>query len=250
MKEFITLLLCITSLSAKDLIIVIGGAQESHRTVKCLAKNLNDTSFDAVAVKFHSRLGIETSIQKLTSTIEKIDLSNYDDVHFYAFTLGGVVLKETLKYLTFTPKRIVFIESPIENNLSAIAQKTVPLWIMKIGMGRAVVELPAYKNRTLPDSVESGLFITIGVNELAMKIRKRAFEKYPDIPLYKEPLAPDYYGEGFHDYFYSTIDHTELYEHPELYKDILLRFFRTGTFGASVDRTLHDETFPFFPDIL
>lgn len=249
MKQVITLLLLLTTLSAKDLIIVVGGAQESHCKVKRLAEQLCDSSFDAVAVKFHSRQGIPNSAKKLKRNVEKMALQNYENIHFYAFTLGGVVLKQTLDSLSFTPKRIVFIESPIENNISAIAQKTIPRWIMRIGVGKAVMELPSFKQIDLPTGIESGLFITIGINKLAKKVQKRAIKKYSDLPLSEESLSPVQYGKGFQDYCYSTIDHSELYEKPELYKHILLTFFKTGTFGESADRSLRDDSFYFFPDI-
>lgn len=228
--------------------IVIRGSDESarpHRAILVLPGLVGDqSSWDALGDFFSgrgadlllpdyiSRRGVNASAENLEDFLDAVDIQRYDEVHVFAFILGGWVLNTLLQTYPFENLRsIVYDRSPLQERASSILMEEIP-GLISLLTGDTVRSL---RDTPYPQLNRSGIPVGILVETRATPL-VRAFREEV---LAMGPIdwSVPALGQPFNDHAYVPLDHHDMYRRVDTFGEEVLRFFETGSFSDHVRRS-------------
>ncbi len=217
------------SKSEKSLLLILPGLGSFQHGVKKIGKYYSNRGYDIVIPDYLSKKGIENSLDKLNSILDKYKVTEYSEVNVLCYIAGSWTFN---RWLTSNKldnlKSIVYDRSPLQERVPCALRKDLP-FLSKLIIGNIIIDmcqLP-YVEFENPNGIPVGLVIESRPTKLFMKHIESAMETGEIV------WDPNVFGQTFKDYTYIELNHDDLYKEFDFAGQEILYFFKNKKFSIN-----------------
>lgn len=224
-------------ISEKEAILILPGFGSKIHGVKDIAAYFSNKGYDLYIPHYIGRNSLQECVATVDEFINKYNLLHYKKLHVFSYIAGSWVINLWVQQHPINNiASIVYDRSPLQERAPFVLVQD-NRQLIKLLAGNIMKEFsktpyPSIQN----DQKKLGVIIENKTTKLIRKHKKSALSLGP-IRFEKDSL-----NQSYDDYFYSCINHDEMYfEFDKIGPEILL-FFKNGNFSNDVKKV------PYFYD--
>ncbi len=218
---------------AEEALIILGGFTATPNELeKATDYFKQNSSYDVLTPDFKSKDGFNACVKNLKQFISTAKLGRYKKVHLFCYILGGMILREFLKQDSIPNLgRIVLDRGPLQERLALAVEESYPDFLLDRIWGKTLFDIATFDFSYFPDC---GGDIGLLIETRPAKVIRFHIEQI----LNQDSLsfAPDDIMNGYADYAYLPLDHDQTYYEISEFGPMVLKFFKTGSFGNEANR--------------
>lgn len=225
----------IKKLSERELIVILpglGGGGGERRNIKRYFRN---RGYDIYIADYISRESVEESVENLKRGINNIRSHEYKKVHFFTYIMGSWTLNLYLqKYELSNLSTIIYDRSPLQERAPAIAAENLKV-LSRILLGKVVKDLAQIDYPTLnKKSIRIGLIVENRATPFIRLFKKKTLKMGPvnwDV---------DLLHQEYDDYYYTWLNHDQMYDKVDVIGNEVLHFISQGTFSPKARKRIYE----------
>jgi hypothetical protein len=225
----------------KEAILILPGFGSKMHGTKGIADFFFFKGYDVFIPDYISRESLMDCQDNLQAFIKKYNLLAYKKIHVYAYILGSWVLN---RWMEHHPENnissIVYDRSPLQERAPYAMVKDMP-FLTRLVSGKIMNKFAQcpYPSRYKRD-IKVGIIIESKATRLIRKHKRSALE-LGEIDWDVTALRQEHT-----DFFYTLLNHDEMYTRFNVYGNEILHFFLKGRFTEDARRIPYKED-PFAP---
>tara|TARA_B100000902_G_scaffold208214_1_gene198246 strand:- start:11311 stop:12096 length:786 start_codon:yes stop_codon:yes gene_type:complete len=229
--------------SRKSALVILNGFGSSKDSRLIQQDFFNDRGYDLFIPDFINRSSLEKTVSNFISFYYD-NLEEYKEVKFLCYILGGYVLNEHINSNGIgNITSIIYDRSPVQERAPVVAVSKIPLLSFLL-YGNVIFEFSLEKICNLEDS--RGVNIGMIIESKATKFMK-VFRKY-SLNYGGYNFSPEEIDSNFDDYFYTYLDHDEMYTNFDVIGHEIFYFLSNGKFSKNAKREQYNfNPFSNFP---
>lgn len=223
------------SKSEKEAILIIPGFGSKMFGNRWQDKYFRNKGYDVYIPNYIGRKSIAQCSLHLERFIEKHKLMEYKKVHVLSYIVAAWAFNN---YLNAHPQNniasIVYDRSPLQERADNVLVSDSP-FLIRMAAGKIMWDFtntpyPPVKN----DKIKVGILIESKATKLMQHHKKTALK------MGEFNWNPESFNQPFNDYFYTWVNHDQMYYRFDVIGEEIFTFFNTGKFSDNAKRTPFD----------
>jgi hypothetical protein len=226
----------------KEAILILPGMADSKKNRKLQKDYFQHKGFDLFIPEYRDDETLDQCVENLNDFYKSQDLDKYEKIHVISYIIGSWTLNELInKNGVKNIKSIIYDRSPIQERAPCIVSNNLQLILWLKGIRFIIKDLaetnyPPIEN----DSIQLGIIIESKATRLMRVYKKKTLLMGP---IQWEVSALDQDND---DYFYTRLDHDEMYNRLDVIGNEIFHFLHNGKFSDKAKRKPFDWD-PFIP---
>ena len=218
--------------SEKTALVILNGFGDSNKNRKIQLDYFKNKGMDIYIPKYKVRNSLAKTVNKFTEFYNKNEISEYKEVYFLCYIIGGYVLNEFIQSNgNKNIKKIIYDRSPTQERAARIGVDKLP-FISRFLYGKILFDFSKVKLRAL--SKDNNLLIGVIVENQATSLM-RYFEK-SSYKYGKYSFNINDINSNNDDFFHTWLDHNLMYKRFDVIGNEILYFYKNGVFTDQAKR--------------
>jgi hypothetical protein len=220
----------------KEAILILPGFGDSKKGRKHQKNYFQHRGYDLYIPIYKDNETLENCMQNLLLFYNTQQLEKYDKIHVFSYIIGSWTLNNFInEYGRKNIATVVYDRSPIQERAPHIAANNLKLLlrlmkVKKIMDEMAATPYPSIKN----DSIRIGIIIENKATPFMRMYKKKALKLGPF------RWGVDALGQPYDDYFYTWLNHDQMYDRFDVIGKEVLSFMDYKAFTKSARRVQYD----------
>lgn len=221
-----------SSKEIREAILILPGMADSKKNREIQKELFQHRGYDLFIPEYRDDKTLDQCVANLEEFYNSNSLDNYDRIHVMAYIIGSWTVNQYInKFGNRNIYSIIYDRSPIQERAPCIVSNNLLfiLWLKGIRFiikDLAETSYPPIEN----NDINIGIIIESKATKL-MRIYKNKTLEMGEIHWEVEALNQDY-----DDYFYTPLDHDQMYSRFDLIEDEIFHFIKNSSFSTNVKR--------------
>ncbi len=226
----------ISGRNEKEAILILPGFGVTFFGTNDMAAFFFDRGYDVYIPSYIARNSLQSTLQNLDEFITAQNLLEYKKLNVFSYIIGSWTLNEWIKK---NPKNnisaIVYDRSPLQERVPFALNKDLPR-LSRLFFGKILRE---FSVSAYPSIIQAHLSIGIIIESKATNVMK----KHKNTALSLGPVSwlPNDLKQEHNDFYYTWLNHDEMYSRFDIIGEEIMQFFKTGAFTVNAQRVPFSE---------
>jgi hypothetical protein len=219
------------NISEREAIIILPGFGDSKKGRKNQKQFFENKGYDLFIPVYINETSLEKCVEDYFQFYMKDSLFKYKKIHVFSYIIGSWTINNYInKYGIKNVATIVYDRSPIQERAPFIVHRYLTT-IGKIKFGPVLKDLAETPYPVIEtDSIQIGILIESKATMIMRLYRKKTL-KMGTLNWHVDSLY-----QSYDDYFYTWLNHDQMYERFDVVGEEVLNFIKTGSFTKTARR--------------
>lgn len=225
-----------SSKEINEAILILPGIADSKKNRKLQKNYFEQKGFDLFIPEYKDDKTLEQCVENLNIFYKIQHLESYERIHVISYIIGSWTLNQFIKkYDVKNIHSIIYDRSPIQERAPCIVSNNLQLVLWLKGIRFIIKDLaetsyPPIEN----DSIQIGIIIESKATKLMRIYKKKTLQMGPIL------WGVNDLNQDHDDYFYTRLDHNEMYSELGVIGNEIFYFIHNGTFSTKAKREPFD----------
>lgn len=223
------------SKSEKEALIILPGFGDSKKSRKKQIDFFKEKGYDVYIPSYKNKKTVEECVQKFAAFYTREEMTQYKKVHVFSYIIGSWTINKFInEYGKGNISTIVYNRSPIQERAPYIAF-TYLKRMSRIKFGPILEDFLNTKySPIVNDSINLGIIIEAKATKIMRLYKKKTIKMGP------LNWQVDSLYQKTDDYFFTWLNHEQMYSRFDIVGDEVLNFIRLGKFSSIAKKENYD----------